>query len=270
MEVIKGYARRTTQSIRERISGASTSAEEQQLLEGEEKVRRLEASSRTIGDKLIKMARLIEEIGVTMKEIGDEYKQVPDLVDDSQRICQDVLAVGAKLTAAAREQQQQLSETGFRPIQEFSRSCAKLSEAEKLRQQHHLELDFFKRKVQQLRTTPQRDCSRLPRNEQRLHTWRVEVWRSSEICRALTSELYVLGRRAIDTGVLTVAGMVQNYFTVGASETSVAFHSLHLPEYQTEPVLPPLPAPQQDGRPRSRRGRARGGAGPVLGAACLR
>ncbi|KPA83463.1 hypothetical protein ABB37_03087 [Leptomonas pyrrhocoris] len=243
METLKGFARRTTQSLREMVSGGESSPADARLTEISSKVKTMEAKGEVICQKVIQAARLMEELGTTLKELGEEYKGVPDLPKESRELAEDVFIVGIKLMETSQEHQKGLKDNGFELLRAFSKQCAHLREVEETRRHHQLEYDFFKSKVQDLRSVPQKDFTRLPRNEQILESWRVELWRVSEQSKALCSQLYVDGRRAIDRSVLTTVQVLHSFVEIASSGFAQTFQSVRLPSYPLEPVLPPTALP---------------------------
>jgi hypothetical protein len=243
METLKGFARRTTQSLREMVSGSETSPEEAKLVEIFSKVKTMEAKGEVICQKVIQAARLMEELGTTLKELGEEYKGVPDLPKESRELAEDVFIVGIKLVETSQEHQKGLKDNGFELLRAFSKQCAHLREVVETRRHHQLEYDFFKAKVQDLRSAPQKDFTRLPRNEQILESWRVELWRVTEQSKALCSQLYVDGRRAADRSVLTTVQVLHSFVDIASTGFAQTFQGVRLPSYSLEPVLPPTALP---------------------------
>ncbi|KPI84839.1 hypothetical protein ABL78_6096 [Leptomonas seymouri] len=243
METLKGFARRTTQSLREMVSGSETSLEEARLQDISNKVRVIEAKGEAICRKVIQAARLMEELGTTLKELGEEYKGVPDLPKESRELAEDVFIVGIKLVETSQEHQKGLKDNGFELLRAFSKQCSHLREVEETRRHHQLEYDFFRAKVQDLRSAPQKDFTRLPRNEQILESWRVELWRVTERSKALCSQLYVDGRRAVDRSVLTTVQVLHSFVEIASTGFTQTFQSVRLPSYPLEPVLLPTALP---------------------------
>ncbi|CBZ29013.1 conserved hypothetical protein [Leishmania mexicana MHOM/GT/2001/U1103] len=243
METLKGFARRTTQSLREMVSRTEVSPEEMRLTEVMGKVRITEMKGEIICEKVIQAARLMGELGTTLREIGEEYKGVPDLPKESRELADDVFEVGVKLVETSQEHQKGLKDNGFELLRSFAKQCAQLREVEDARRHHQLEYDFFKSKVQSLRSSPQRDFTRLPRNEQILENWRVELWRATERSKALCSELFVSGRQAIDRSVLTTIQVLHSFVEIASTGFSQTFQGVRLPTYPKTPVLPPAALP---------------------------
>ncbi|CAG9578573.1 conserved hypothetical protein [Leishmania major strain Friedlin] len=243
METLKGFARRTTQSLREMVSRTEVSPEEMRLTEVMTKVRILETKGEMICEKVIQAARLMGELGKTLRDIGEEYKGVPDLPKESRELAEDVFEVGVKLVETSQEHQKGLKDNGFELLRSFAKQCAQLREVEDARRHHQLEYDFFKSKVQYLRSSPQRDFTRLPRNEQILENWRVELWRATEHSKALCSELFVSGRQAIDRSVLTTIQVLHSFVEIASTGFSQTFQGVRLPTYPKAPVLPPAALP---------------------------
>ncbi|CAC9515925.1 Protein of unknown function - conserved [Leishmania donovani] len=243
METLKGFARRTTQSLREMVSRTEVSPEEMRLTEVMAKVRIMETKGEMICEKVIQAARLMGELGTTLREIGEEYKGVPDLPKESRELADDVFEVGVKLVETSQEHQKGLKDNGFELLRSFAKQCAQLREVEDARRHHQLEYDFFKSKVQYLRSSPQRDFTRLPRNEQILENWRVELWRATERSKALCSELFVSGRQAIDRSVLTTIQVLHSFVEIASTGFSQTFQGVRLPTYPKTPVLPPTALP---------------------------
>lgn len=243
METLKGFARRTTQSLREMVSRHEVTPEELLMADIMTKVRLMETKGEVICEKVIQAARLMGELGTTLREIGEEYKGVPDLPQESRDLASDVFEVGSKLIETSQEHQKGLKDNGFELLRAFSKQCGQLGEVEDARRHHQLEYDFFKAKVQDLRNTPQKDFTRLPRNEQILENWRVELWRATEHSKALCSQLYVDGRQAIDRSVLTTVQVLHSFVGIASSGFEQTFRGVQLPTYSSVPVLPPTPLP---------------------------
>ncbi|KAG5473328.1 hypothetical protein CUR178_03248 [Leishmania enriettii] len=243
MEALKGIARRTTQSLREMVSRTEVTPEEMRLTEVMAKVRVMETKGEVICEKVIQAARLMGELGTTLREIGEEYKGVPDLPKESRELADDVFEVGVKLVETSQEHQKGLKDNGFELLRSFSKQCAQLREVEEARRHHQLEYDFFKSKVEYLRTSPQKDFTRLPRNEQILENWRVELWRATERSKAMCSQLFVAGRQAIDRSVLTTIQVLHSFVEIASTGFSQTFQGVRLPTYPSEPVLPPAALP---------------------------
>lgn len=250
MESLKSFARRTTQGIREFVSRSGPSPVDVQIAEVTAKVRVMEAKSSSISEKVIRVARLMEELGTALREIGEEYRAVPDLAKESKDLAEDVYVVGTKLIETSQEHQIGLKDNSFELLLSFTKQCAKLREVEGERRHHQLEYDFFTEKVQDLRKIPQKDFTRLPRNEQIMEGWRTELWRVTEHNKALCSQLYVDGRRAIDKSVLTTIQVLHSFVDIASTGFSQTFQNVRLPSYSTVPVLPPcsLPPPPSQSR----------------------
>ncbi|GET90944.1 hypothetical protein, conserved [Leishmania tarentolae] len=243
METLKGFARRTTQSLRELVSRTEVSPEEMRLTEVLTKVRIMDTKGEMICEKVIQAARLMGELGMTLREIGEEYKGVPDLPKESRELAEDVFEVGVKLVETSQEHQKGLKDNGFELLRSFSKQCAQLREVEDARRHHQLEYDYFKSKVQYLRSSPQKDFTRLPRNEQILENWRVELWRATERSKAMCSELFVSGRQAIDRSVLTTIQVLHSFVEIASTGFSQTFQGVRLPTYPQTPILPPAALP---------------------------
>ncbi|ORC90723.1 uncharacterized protein TM35_000071470 [Trypanosoma theileri] len=243
MDAIKGLARRTTQSIREKVTHTETSPEDEMLDETSKKVRQFQKTSEVLCVKLIRAASLIEELGKLVKDIGEEYQKVPDLQPDAIKFADDVLEVGNKLIATAQEHQKGLKTQGFDVLNSFMKEVKKLKDAEDTRRKNQLEYDFFRRKVLELRRDPPKDTSRIPRNEQTLENWRVELWRATENNKAICSNLYAEGQRGIDLSVLTLTQVLGSYLGIAGGGFKQQFVNARLPVYPTGPILPPAPLP---------------------------
>ncbi|TPP45883.1 hypothetical protein CGC21_36370 [Leishmania donovani] len=243
METLKGFARRTTQSLREMVSRTEVSPEEMRLTEVMAKVRIMETKGEMICEKVIQAARLMGELGTTLREIGEEYKGVPDLPKESRELADDVFEVGVKLVETSQEHQKGLKDNGFELLRSFAKQCAQLREVEDARRHHQLEYDFFKSKVQYLRSSPQRDFTRLPRNEQILENWRVELWRATERSKALCSELFVSGRQAIDRSVLTTIQVLHSFVEIASTGFSQTFQGTAV-AVPTGAIIPASPGTQ--------------------------
>ncbi|KAG5498835.1 hypothetical protein JKF63_03124 [Porcisia hertigi] len=243
MEALKGFARRTTQSLRDMMSRAEMTPDEMRLMEVMSKVRMMETKGEVICEKVIRAAQLMGELGTTLREIGEEYKGVPDLPKESRDLAADVLEVGVKLLETSQEHQKGLKDNGFELLRNFAKQCAQLREIEEARRHHQLEYEFFKSKVHDLRSSPQKDFTRLPRNEQILENWRVELWRVTEQSKAMCSQLFVAGRQAIDRSVLTTIQVLHSFVEIASTGFSQTFQGVRLPTYSSTPVLPPTALP---------------------------
>ncbi|EKF37717.1 hypothetical protein MOQ_002083 [Trypanosoma cruzi marinkellei] len=242
MEAIKGLARRTTQSIRDKVKNREAAGHDE-LLEGtSKKVLQYQRSSEVICTKLTRAAALIEELGRLLKDVGEEYQNIADLPQESSQLATDVLDLGTKLVATAQEHQKGLKE-GFDVLSAFIKNASKLRDAEKARRKNQLEYDFFRQKVIDLRSCPPKDTSRIPRNEQKMENWRVEFWRATENNKAVCSQLYVEGQRAIDLSVLTLTRVLGSFMNIAGDGFKQQLVNARLPVYPTAPILPPAPLP---------------------------
>lgn len=238
MEAIKGLARRATQSVR-----GTSDAQDDKIPEVTRKVRAMEKAGVNLSDKILKVARLMGELGQTLKEIADEYKAVPDLLPEMTALADETLAMGHAVATKAGEFQTVLKEQGFDQIGLFLRELPKLRDAEEDRKKKQLEYDFFKNKVADLRKNPPKDTSRIPRNEGILENWRQELWKSTENLKQLLSNLHASGQRALDQSVLTVDMTVTNFAGYTAALGKQHFVNARLPMYSPAPILPPMALP---------------------------
>lgn len=243
METIKSLARRTQQSLRERLGQVEATPTEERLAEVSAKVRVMEQKSHSIAQKAVRAARLMEELGSTLKEIGEDYREVPDLAPESERLAAEVYNVGVKLLETSHEHQKGLKDNSFDLLSQFRKECDRMREVDATRRINQLEYDFFKTKVMALRRNPPADFSRIPRNEQIMENWRVELFRVTENNKALCSQLYLEGRRAIDMSVLTTVQVLNSFVQIASESFKATFYSAHLPQYPTAPVLPPSSLP---------------------------
>ncbi|PWU96743.1 hypothetical protein C4B63_18g142 [Trypanosoma cruzi] len=243
MEAIKGLARRTTQSIREKVKNREATGHDELLEVTSKKVLQYQKSGEVICSKLIRAAGLIEELGRLMKDVGEEYQSVSDLPQESSQLATDVLDMGTKLVATAQEHQKGLKEEGFDVLNAFIKNTSKLRDAEEARRKNRLEYDFFRQKVLELRSCPPKDTSRIPRNEQKMENWRVEFWRATENHKAVCSQLYVEGQRAIDLSVLTLTKVLGSFMNIAGDGFKQQFVNARLPVYPTAPILTPAPLP---------------------------
>ncbi|KAH9579801.1 hypothetical protein LSM04_001897 [Trypanosoma melophagium] len=243
MDTIKGLARRTTQSIREKVTHTETSAQDEMLDETSKKVRQFQKTSEVLCVKLIRIASLMEELAKVVRDVGEEYQKVPDLQPDSVKFAADVFEFGNKLIATSREHQKGIQNQGFEVLNSFIKEMKRLKDAEDTRRKNQLEYDFFRRKVLELRRDPPKDNSRIPRNEQILENWRVELWRATENNRAICSQLYAEGQRAIDLSVLTLTQVLDSYLGIAGGGFKQQFVNVRLPVYPAGPLLPPAPLP---------------------------
>lgn len=242
MDAIKGLARRATQTFREKVTSAETTNDEK-LNDVCKKVRLMEKNAVTLSDKVLRVAKLIEELGALMKDIGEEFKSVPDLSPETQQIADDTLTFGTTLVQKATEHQQPLKEHAFDALGAFVRDIVKLRDAEDDRKKKQLEYDFFRQKVLELRKSPPKDFTRIPRNEQILENWRVELWKSTENTKTVASTLYSQGQRALDQSVLTVGQVLNSFLNIAASGAKHTYGNARLPLYSSAPVLTPAPLP---------------------------
>ncbi|EAN91691.1 hypothetical protein C3747_28g343 [Trypanosoma cruzi] len=243
MEAIKGLARRTTQSIREKVKNREATGHDELLEVTSKKVLQYQKSGEVICSKLIRAAGLIEELGRLLKDVGEEYQSISDLPQESSQLATDVLDMGTKLVATAQEHQKGLKEEGFDVLNAFIKNTSKLRDAEEARRKNRLEYDFFRQKVLDLRSCPPKDTSRIPRNEQKMENWRVEFWRATENHKAVCSQLYVEGQRAIDLSVLTLTKVLGSFMNIAGDGFKQQFVNARLPVYPTAPILPPAPLP---------------------------
>ncbi|RNF16350.1 uncharacterized protein Tco025E_05263 [Trypanosoma conorhini] len=243
METIKGLARRATQSLREKVLHGDASGHDETLEAASKKVFQYQRSGEAICVKMIRAAELIEELGKVLKEVAEEYQNVPDLLPVSSQLAADVLEVGTKLFVTAQEHQKGLKEQGFDVLNSFIKNISKLKDAEEARRKNQLEYDFFRQKVLGLRAMPPKDKSRIPRNEQKLENWRVEFWRATENSKAVCSQLYAEGRRAIDLSVLTLTRVLGSFLSIAGNGFKQQFVNARLPVYPTTSLLPSAPLP---------------------------
>lgn len=243
MDTIKGLARRTQQAWRERLTECNATLADPHVADVAQKVRVMEDRSVSICAKVVRAARLMEELGTTLREIGEEYKLMPDIALESLQLADNVLDVGMKLMDTSREHQKGLKDNGFDVLHHFSQECGRMKELEATQRHHQLEYDFFRLKVLALRQSPQKDFTRVPRNDKIMEDWRVEHWRATENYKALLSKLYLEGRQAVDRSVLTTVQVLNSFVDIASTGFKQTFYNARLPEYPTEPVLLPAPLP---------------------------
>ncbi|ESL06800.1 hypothetical protein TRSC58_05520 [Trypanosoma rangeli SC58] len=154
MEAIKGLARRTTQSFREKVTQRDTYDRDESLDVARKKILQYQRFGQVVCIKLIRAAELIEELCKILKDVGQEYQNVPDLLPESSQLAADVLDVGTKLFATAQEHQKGLKEQGFDVLNSFIKNTSKLKDAEEVRRKNQLEYAFFRQKVLGLRAVP--------------------------------------------------------------------------------------------------------------------
>ena len=242
MDAIKGLARRATQSLREKVSNADQTNDDK-LNDGVRKVRLFEKSSVTISDKVLKIARIMEELSTALRDIGEEVRQCPDLAPESAQLAEDMFNFGSTLLAKAQEHQAPLKDQAFDILGQFIRELPKLKDAEEDRKKKQLEYDFFRQKVLELRKSPPKDFTRIPRNEAILENWRQELWKSTENNKSVVSNLYAQGQRAVDQAVLTVAQVVGSFASLVSAGAKAQFVNARLPIYSNAPLLQPAPLP---------------------------
>jgi hypothetical protein len=242
MDAIKGLARRATQTLREKVSHADQTNDDK-LNEATRKVRIFEKSSVAVSDKVLKIARIIEDLSTALRDIGEEYRQCPDLSPESAQLAEDMFSFGTTLLAKAQEHQAPLKDQAFDILGNFIRELPKLKDAEEDRKKKQLEYDFFRQKVLELRKSPPKDFTRIPRNEAILENWRQELWKSTESNKAVVSNLYATGQRALDQAVLTVAQVVGSFSNLAAAGSKAQFVNARLPIYSNAPLLQPAPLP---------------------------
>ncbi|CAD2217925.1 hypothetical protein ADEAN_000541100 [Angomonas deanei] len=189
----------------------------------------------------------MEDVGQTLKEIGEEYQQTPKISPDAVEMAQQLIVLGNAVVDSSHQHQKEIHNDGYKVVQKFTKQCPRLAQLEEARGSAKLEYDFFKRKVDTLKGTPQTDPSRLPRNEQRLESWRVELWKASESSRAAASELFLAGRNACDTGVYTVTTVLKSFFKTVHDAFSSEVRIVSAPSVFNDVLLPPLPLTPRGG-----------------------
>ena len=242
METIKGFARRATQSAKEKFAHADATNDDR-LLETSRKVRQQEKSCSVIIEKIGKMCRVLDEFANVSREIGDEYRMNLDQGSEMCQLAEDCRAFGNEMAQKVQEFQKTLKDGAFEPLSAFMKEIAKLKDYEEDRKKKQLEFDFFRTKVAELRRNPPKDSSRIPRNEQKLEQWRRDLWQSTENSKAFVSGLFSQAQRALDQAVLACAQTIMNYSALAAGVSKNHFASAHLPLYPTAPILPPTPLP---------------------------
>ncbi|CUI14404.1 Hypothetical protein, putative [Bodo saltans] len=242
MDALKGLARRATQTFREKVSNADSTSDGG-LIDTTKKVRQFEKTAVTLSDKVLRVAKLIEELGSLVRDIGEEYKQMPDLFPETQQLADDTLAFGTTLVQKAQEHQAPLKDHAFDLLGNFIKDIQKMRDIEEDRKKKQLEYDFFRQKVLELRKSPPKDFTRIPRNEQILETWRTELWKSTEANKAIVSMLFSQGQRAIDQSVLTVGQVLNSFLNIAASGAKHTYGNARLPLYPVAPLLTPAPLP---------------------------
>ncbi|CCW68177.1 unnamed protein product [Phytomonas sp. Hart1] len=243
METIKGLARRTSQSLKEKVSGVDADPEDPLIEEVSRKVTDMSSRSRSISEKLSRSIRLLEDLGKTLKEIGEEHRQSPDLAAESRQLAEGVYEIGIKLVALSSEHRVGMQIDCIDLLTHFSKECAKLNNLEDVRRRNRLEYNFFKAKVNRLREKPPKDFSRIPRNEQILENWRIGVWRATENYKIFCSQLYLKGRQSLDRSVISMVQVLKSFFDTAFGEFRHLCNTSRLPEYSTNSVLRPTPLP---------------------------
>jgi hypothetical protein len=242
MDAIKGLARRATQTLREKVSNVESTSDEK-LEDGIKKIRAFEKAGVSLSEKILKVAKQIEDIGSTLRDIADEYRQIPDHVSETTQMAEDLFAVGQQLVGVAQDHQKPLKDQGFDLLGAFIRDLQKLKEAEDDRKKKQLEFDFFKKKVVDLRKDPPKDFTRIPRNEQILEQWRQELWKATEHSKMVVSGLYAQGQRSLDQTVLMVIQVVGSFTNITGTAFKQKLSSCRLPLYSSAPLLQPAPLP---------------------------
>ncbi|CCW61519.1 unnamed protein product [Phytomonas sp. EM1] len=243
MEAIKGLARRTSQSLKEKVSRVDANPEDTSIEEVARKVSELVARSRSISEKLSYSIRLLEDLGKTLKEIGEEHRQAPDLAVESRQLAESVYEIGIRLIELSSEHRIGLQSNCIDLLTHFTKECVKLSNLEDVRRCNRLEYNFFKSKVNRLREKPPKDFSRIPRNEQILENWRIELSRATENYKIFSSQLYLKGRQSLDRSVFTMVQVLKSFFEGAFMRFRQIFSTSRLPEYPTNPILRPTPLP---------------------------
>ena len=243
MEALKGIARRATQTVRDGLSTNQISEEDRVLAETTTKIHHYERVGSSINEKLIRVSRLYTELGNLMKSISEDYRGIPEKSPENEAVINGMTEASNQLLIKGLEFQATLKEYAQNPISMFLKEVPKLRELEEDRASKKLEYEFFRSKVLELRKDPPKDTSRIPRNEQILENWRVELWKSTEANKAAASSLYIQGRQVVDRSVLVMIQTSGNFVhsTVGCLKQHL--FNASLPEYPTIPVLPPAPLP---------------------------
>lgn len=243
MEAIKGLARRATQSVRDNLSTQHVSEEEKILSDITAKVHQYERAGLAINDKLGRISRLYGELGQLLREIAEEYNNIPDKFPETEATCTGLLQASSQLVSKGAEFQNTLKEHSQNPISMFLKEIPKLKDVEEDRGKKKLEYEFFKAKVLELRKDPPKDSTRIPRNEQILENWRVELWKATETNKAAVSALYSQGKQVIDRSVLVLIQTTGNFVHSSAGCLKQHLFNIKLPVYPQGSVLLPSPLP---------------------------
>lgn len=243
METIKSFARRTTQTLREKVGNASTTAQDDALRDACKVVLKYKETGELICTKILRLAELMEELGKITKDIGDAYMKLPELQPESGQLAADIFDVGSKLVLTAQEHQKGLKEQCFDVLTSFLKEASMMKTVEERRRNNRLEYDFFRQKVLGLRQNPPKDITRIMRNEERMENWRVKLWEATEHNKAVCSKVYSEGQRAIDLSVLTFTQVLGSYLNIAGNGFKQQFVNARLPVYSTAPILPPAPLP---------------------------
>lgn len=241
MDAFKGVFRRATQAAKEKI-GSADATEDSQLAEIAKKIRLFEKTGVHLSDKITRISRNMEELMTQLKEFGDSFKQITEPGSEMSSLADELMNVANESQAKVAELQKGLRDS-FDNIGAFLREVPKLKEVEEDRKKKQLEFDFFKTKVAELKKSPPKDYTRIPRNEGILENWRVELWKSTENCKAVASGLYIGGMRCLDVSAYTVAMTLSNLWNAQLQMAKLHFVNARLPVYPAAPVLQPSPLP---------------------------
>lgn len=254
MDAVKGVFRRATQSTREKMGNAD-GTENKDLAEVIRRLKVMERSCCVISEKVQKLAKTIEDVGLLAKDIGEEYKNLaqnlaqtpvsnePAPTPEMVQLSTELSAFGAELSAKAQELGRELKTNAFDNLSAFVRDVPQLRAMEDDRKKKQLEHDFFKQKVVGLIKNPPKDHTRIPRNESILENWRQSLHAATEGMKQAGSNMWSNGNRSIDMAVYTVAMVCGNYFGYGINSAKNHFVNAKLPQYQAAPLLPPAPLP---------------------------
>ena len=243
MDAIKSIARRATQTVRSTISEGGKSDEDKAIDDTRAKILQYERVSTVIGMKLDRIGTLYEELGRLLAEVASDYRDAPDKAPEAEDLSRDLQTAGKEIEAKGKEFRKKLKEDAQDPLTMFLKEIPKLREIEEDRHNKHLEYDFFKTKVMELRSKPPKDTSRIPRNEAILESWRVEHWRATETNKAAVSSLYSHGRQTIDRSCLVLAQTTGLYVHGATAIIKKSLFNAKLPVYDQGPKLTPTPLP---------------------------
>lgn len=243
MDAIKGIARRATQSVRSAVSDGGKTEEDKAIDDTRAKILQFERVSSVVGGKLERIGALYEELGRLLGEVAADYRDAPDKAPEADDLQRELQAAAAEIEEKGKEFRKKLKEDAQDPLTMFLKEIPKLRDIEEDRHKKHLEYDFFRTKVLSLRSDPPKDSSRIPRNEAILESWRIELWKATEVNKAAVSSLYSHGRQTIDRSILILAQTSGLYVHSATQAIKKHLFNAKLPVYDQAQKLTPSPLP---------------------------